>query len=81
MQGVAFTNEKPEIFAQTGHTDDVNSVAFSPNGEYALSGSEDGTLKMWEISTGREIRTFKKDHFEVNSVAFSPDGKYAVSGE
>ena len=63
-----------------GHSDWVNSVAFSPDGRYALSGSDDETLKLWEITTGREIRTFERHSDGVTSVAFSPDGRYALSG-
>jgi len=38
-----------------GHSDAVTSVAFSPDGRYALSGSADKTLKLWDIETEREI--------------------------
>ena len=66
-----------------GHSDWVNSVAFSPDGRYALSGSGDKTLKLWEISTGKLVRTFE-GHSKwlafVSSVAFSPGGSYALSG-
>ena len=64
----------------TGHSDVVRSVAFSPDGEYALSGSWDKTLKLWDVNTGREIRTFRGYPSDVNSVAFSPNGNYALSG-
>ncbi|MDM8516024.1 caspase family protein [Desulfobacterales bacterium HSG16] len=63
-----------------GHTDDVNSVAISPNGWYILSGSKDHTLKLWDIKTNREIRTFKGHTLSVSSVIFSSDGRYALSG-
>ena len=72
-----WAKEQPNIFVQLGHSRGVRSVTFSPNGKYVLSGG--GDLKLWDISTGREIRTFK-DH-SVISVAFSPDGKYALSGD
>jgi len=62
-----------------GHSDRVYSVAFSPDGKLGLSGSEDNTLKLWEIATGRELRTFKGHSASVYSVAFSPDGKLALS--
>lgn len=57
----------------------VNSVAFSPDGRYALSGSWDGTLKLWEVKTGKKVRTFRGHKDLVMSVAFSPDGRYALS--
>ena len=60
---------------------DVTSVAFSPDGRYVISaGSDDKTLKLWDIATGREIRTFTGHAGSVRSVAFSPDGRYALSG-
>ncbi|MCX5785738.1 MAG: caspase family protein, partial [Elusimicrobia bacterium] len=58
----------------------VTSVAFSPDGQYALSGSYDKTLKLWDIATGQLVRTFEGHGNSVTSVAFSPDGKYTLSG-
>jgi WD40 repeat protein len=64
----------------TGHTDRVNSIVFSPNGQTALSGSLDHTLKLWDIATGNEIRACKGHMLGVTSVVFSPDGLTALSG-
>jgi WD40 repeat protein len=63
-----------------GHNIGVWSVTFSPDGRYALSGSDDKTLKLWDVATGTEIRTFTGHTEVVYSVAFSPDGRYALSG-
>jgi WD40 repeat protein len=63
---------------QVGHLGPVISVAFSPDGKYILSCSYDKTIKLWDIATGRESRTFS-DTTIVDSVAFSPDGKYILS--
>ncbi|HOK23849.1 MAG TPA: WD40 repeat domain-containing protein, partial [Candidatus Hydrothermia bacterium] len=41
-----------------GHKDAVNSVCFSPDGKYIASGSDDNTIKLWEASTGKLVRTF-----------------------
>ncbi len=69
-----------ELRTFTGHTNDVSSVTFSPDGKYALSGSWDQTLKLWEVATGREIRTFEGHNTgRVNAVAFSPDGSHIIS--
>lgn len=58
----------------------ANSVVFSPDGKYALSGGMDGALKFWEVATGEKVRNFKGPKNWVSSVAFSPDGQYALSG-
>ena len=76
----AQSNLKSEINIQAGHSDMVFSLAFSPDGKYAISGSQDQTLKLWDISTGKEIRTFQGHSSTIKSVAFSPNYKYALSG-
>jgi WD40 repeat protein len=70
----------PQLTVQIGHTGDVRSVAFSPDGRYVLSGSEDGTAKLWEVSTGREVRTLSGHRSNVTSVSISPDGRHGLSG-
>jgi WD40 repeat protein/serine/threonine protein kinase len=68
-----------EVRRFLGHKDQVMAVAFSPNGRTALSGSEDGTARLWDLNTGKELRLFKGDSGQVVSVAFSPDGRRALS--
>ncbi len=58
----------------------MSSVCLSPDGRFALSGSEDKTLKLWEVATGRCLRTFKGHTHYVFSVCLSPDGRFALSG-
>src|SRR5258708_11354809 len=59
----------------SGHTDAVSSVAISPDSKYVITGSGDGTVRLWDAATGKEIRQLKIDA-PVNSLAFSPDGKF-----
>ena len=63
-----------------GHTHWVTSVFLSADGRYALSGSDDNTLRLWEVSGGHCLRTFKGHTSQVNSVFLSADGRYALSG-
>jgi WD40 repeat protein len=64
----------------TGYTDSVRSVAISLDGRTALSGSSDETLELWDLATGKELRTLTGHTDEVKSVAISPDGRTALSG-
>ncbi len=57
----------------------VTSVAFSPDGKYVLTGSEDNMVKLWDL-TGRELLTFIGHSKKVRSVTFSPNGKFVLSG-
>src|SRR5262245_5700194 len=63
-----------------GHTFNVNSVAFSPDGKTLASGSIDETIKLWEVATGKELATLMGHTDSVLSVVFSPDGKTLASG-
>src|SRR5688572_10547529 len=75
LVGLAF-----EIQPQLGHTGYVTSVVYSPDGLYLASASTDDTVKLWEVSSGKELRTFRGHTDDVRSIAFSPDGKYIASG-
>ena len=39
----------------TGHSEDVRSVAYSPDGKHIVSGSYDKTVKIWDSTTGKEV--------------------------
>lgn len=68
--------QKTEIYVQTGHTDAVQTVVFSPNGKTIASGSDDGTIKLWDVASGQELKTLNvPSSSTVYSVTFSPDGK------
>ena len=64
----------------TGHNDLVNSVAYSPDGKYIVSGSRDKTIKVWNAQTYRAVATLTGHDGYVSSVLYSPNGKYIISG-
>jgi RNA polymerase sigma factor (sigma-70 family) len=50
-------------------------VAFAPNGKWLASAGYDGTARVWDVATGRELRRFVVHQASVQSVQFAPDGK------
>jgi len=63
-----------------GHSHFVQDVVISSDGQFALSGSWDGTLRLWDINSGSTTRTFVGHTKDVLSVAFSADNRQIVSG-
>ena len=63
-----------------GHSDSVNAVAISPDGQTLVSGSDDKTIKVWNLHTGELRHTLTGHSNSVYCVAISPDGKTIISG-
>merc|ERR1711957_655196 len=63
-----------------GHSHFVEDVAISSDGQFALSGSWDGTLRLWDLNQGTTTRRFIGHTKDVLSVAFSADNRQIVSG-
>ena len=71
----------PTAAVLTGHTSAVESVAFSPDGKTLATGSDDGSVRLWDVASRRQIgRPLTSQSGEVRSVAFSPDGKTLATG-
>jgi Tol biopolymer transport system component len=83
-----------ELQTLSGHSGNVNSVAYSPDGKFIVSGSggsmtfnPDGetiysytdTIKIWDAKTGRELQNLSGHSRDVTSVAYSPDEKFIAS--
>merc|ERR1712022_63000 len=66
--------------ALRGHGHFVEDVVISSDGQFALSGSWDGTLRLWDLNTGLTTRRFVGHEKDVLSVAFSADNRQIVSG-
>jgi WD40 repeat protein len=69
------TGEEKKVFK--GHGRPIQSVAFSANGKYLVSGSADHTARLWDLDNGKEIQLFKGHAGSVNAVAIF--GKWVVN--
>ena len=61
------------------HTDEVNAVAFSPDGKILASGSPDSAIQLWNVKDGTILKTLNWEDSGVKNVVFSPDGNNLVS--
>ncbi|MBV9453387.1 MAG: Hsp70 family protein [Rubrobacter sp.] len=63
-----------------GHSEEVHSVAFSPDGQFLVSGASDHTVRGWNTRSGQSVGALAGHTGRVSSVAFSPDGELLASG-
>ncbi len=68
------------LFTYRGHSDVVNGVDWSPNGQRIASASKDKTVQVWDATSGDHVLTYRGHSDAVNSVAWSPNGKYIATG-
>ncbi|MBW4494282.1 MAG: hypothetical protein KME26_14580 [Oscillatoria princeps RMCB-10] len=64
----------------TGHTSAVVAVAITPDGQKAVSASDDNTQKIWDLNTGEEMATFTGE-YPLYCCAVAPDGVTVVAGD
>ncbi len=74
------TAQALETVLQQGHELAVLAIATSPDSNYVATASRDKSAKLWQLSTGREARSFLGHQASVTCLDFSPDGRWLVTG-
>src|SRR5688572_5308278 len=74
------TAQSIETVIQKGHELAVVAIAMSPDSNFLATGSKDKSIKIWEIGTGREVRSLLGHEMTVTSLDFSADAKMLISG-
>lgn len=64
----------PELILNIGHSAKVTKLVLSPDGTRLLSATEDNTVKLWDVQSGREIRSYSIGRL-VHSISWCPDNK------
>jgi WD40 repeat protein/serine/threonine protein kinase len=78
--GIWDTTSWTETRQMTGHTESVRCVAFSSDGQWLASASEDASARIWDVATGHQLSTFRGHTGQVLCVQFLPDKSFVVSG-
>jgi len=73
------TQVSQTVFTLSGYTAPISTIVISPDGQTLASGSDDKTIKLWNLKTGKLLRTLTGHKEKVTSLVFSPDGKTLVS--
>lgn len=71
-------NAKP-VFTLSGHTKNITSVAWSPNGRQLATGSADGTVRLWDSANGKLLHILEGHTNLIQEVAWSPDSNRLAS--
>ena len=69
----------PELRIQLGHKDDINKILFDPNGKFVVSCSDDKTIKVWDVKSGKELFTLAGHEQKVKTIAINQEGTRLLS--
>jgi WD40 repeat protein len=71
--------QSPRLMVPIGHTNAIKSIAFSKDGKFIVTGSEDKTVKVWDVNTGSLLQNFAIAKDRILSVDFNPNSKTIIA--
>ena len=80
VKKIETAGKNAEVLSFVGHTDEINAIELSPDGNFLASASSDKTIQIWNISTGKKVKNLVGFEWKVTSLKYSSDGKYIVGG-
>lgn len=69
-----------ELRTLTGHSNWIKSLAVSSDGQKLASGSNDRSIRVWEVASGKQLVRLEGHEGPIEALAFSPDNRWLVSG-
>ena len=69
------------IIIRQGHRKVINMVKYGPDGAYVFSAGDDGMVKMWDVNSGIDVKTYNGHSAPVRCIQLSSDGQYMISGD
>lgn len=76
---IATNAQKLKLMMPIGHTNPITSCAFSKDGKFIVTGSEDKTAKIWDVNTGKLLQNFAVANDRILSVDFNPNSKTIIA--
>ena len=74
------SEDRPELVLQLGHSQGVTCAAFAPDGTWVASGASDNLILIWQLPSGRHLRTLTGHNGPIRSLAISANGEWLASG-
>lgn len=74
------TTNALSLMTYSGHSACINALSWSPDNKYLASASNDGTVQIWDATTGEQIQIYQGHDGPVEAVVWSPRDPYIASG-
>ncbi len=75
------TGQEKELIIRQGHREMINMVKYSANGQNIYTAGDDHVIKMWDVNTGIDVKSFTGHQVGVKCIELSKDGSTMISGD